>query len=467
MTGLKVLIVEGDAERVRHWHAVLEFLGYEPVVLPPDAGVGWTPPPQHGWVAVLVGQVSAGDLLAASLLKLRQQCGDLPWVIVDISGCLSPPVAAAVQAGHTHWQIDFPLGYKRLADVLRRAQLHLTQSRIALSPTLAYGPGGRSPAIARVRRMIERVAPFDSTVLVLGESGTGKERVARHVHELSTRMRKPFVPVNCGAIPVDLLESELFGHEKGAFTGAVTARIGRFEHAEGGTLFLDEIGDMSLPMQVKLLRVLQERTYERVGSNAPRECNVRIVAATHRNLEQMIEQGRFREDLYYRLNVFPIEVPPLRERAEDIPELIDALAIDVERARGTQVTLSPATVQALAALPWPGNVRELANLIERLAILVPDRPVERSDLPARYSSVPVTGHARVEFPSEGLDLKDHLAGIEVRIIRSAMDEANGTIAKAARLLRLQRTTLVEKLRKYQIATDLASCDVVGPTVSEI
>ena len=149
---------------------------------------------------------------------------------------------------------------------------------------------------------------------------------------------KPFVPVNCGAIPVDLLESELFGHEKGAFTGAVTARVGRFEHAEGGTLFLDEIGDMSLPMQVKLLRVLQERTFERVGSNATRECNVRIVAATHRNLEQMIEQGRFREDLFYRLNVFPIEVPPLRERAEDIPELVDALAIDVERTRGTQVT---------------------------------------------------------------------------------------------------------------------------------
>jgi sigma-54 specific flagellar transcriptional regulator A len=181
----------------------------------------------------------------------------------------------------------------------------------------------------------------------------------------------------------------------------------------------------------------------------------------------MIEQGRFREDLFYRLNVFPIDVPPLRERAEDIPELVDALARDVARTRGTQVNLSAATVDALVALPWPGNVRELANLIERLAILCPDRPVERSDLPARYSSVPVAGYARVEFPSEGLDLKDHLAGIEVRIIRSAMDEANGTIAKAARLLRLQRTTLVEKLRKYQIATELASCEVVGQTASEI
>ena len=467
MTRPKVLVVEGNTERVHHWRAVLEFLGYEPVVLPPDAGVGWTPPAQHGWVAVLVGKVDEGAPLAASLLRLRQQCGDLPLAIVDETGVLNRPVADAVQAGHTHWQIGFPLSYKRLAEILRRAQLHVAQARIALSPGLSYGPGGRSPAIAKVRRMIDRVAPFDTTVLVLGESGTGKERVARHLHELSARADKPFVPVNCGAIPVDLLESELFGHEKGAFTGAVTARIGRFEHAEGGTLFLDEIGDMSLPMQVKLLRVLQERTFERVGSNATRDCNVRIVAATHRNLEQMIEQGRFREDLFYRLNVFPIDVPPLRERAEDIPELVDALARDVARTRGTQVNLSAATVDALAALPWPGNVRELANLIERLAILCPDRPVERSDLPARYSSVPVAGYARVEFPSEGLDLKDHLAGIEVTIIRSAMDEANGTIAKAARLLRLQRTTLVEKLRKYQIATDLASCEVVGQTASEI
>ena len=377
------------------------------------------------------------------------------------SGALNKPVAEALQAGHTHWLIEYPLSYKRLAEVLRRAQLHVAQARIALSPGLSYGPGGRSPAIARVRRMIDRVAPFDTTVLVLGESGTGKERVARHVHELSARADKPFVPVNCGAIPVDLLESELFGHEKGAFTGAVTARIGRFEHAEGGTLFLDEIGDMSLTMQVKLLRVLQERTYERVGSNATRECNVRIVAATHRNLEQMIEQGRFREDLFYRLSVFPIEVPPLRERAEDIPELVDALARDVARTHGAQVNLSPATVDALAALPWPGNVRELANLIERLAILCQDRTVECRDLPARYSSVPAARNQQVEFPPEGLDLKDHLAGIEIRMIRSAMDETNGTIAKAARLLRLQRTTLVEKLRKYQIATELVACDVAG------
>jgi sigma-54 specific flagellar transcriptional regulator A len=467
MTKPKVLIVEDNMGRLHHWRAVLEFLGYEPVVLPPDAGVGWTPPAQHGWVAALVGYVGDGDPLAASLRNLRQQCGDLPLVIVGETGALNKPVAEAVQAGHTHWLIGYPLSYKRLAELLRRAQLHVAQARIALSPGLSYGPGGRSPAIARVRRMIDQVAPFDTTVLVLGESGTGKERVARHLHELSARADKPFVPINCGAIPVDLLESELFGHEKGAFTGAVTARIGRFEHAEGGTLFLDEIGDMSQTMQVKLLRVLQERTYERVGSNATRDCDVRIVAATHRNLEQMIEQGLFRQDLFYRLNVFPIDVPPLRERTEDIPELVDALVRDVARTHGAQATLSPATVQALAALPWPGNVRELANLIERLAILCPNRTVEREDLPARYSSVPAVRNQHVEFPPDGIDLKDHLAGIEVRMIRSAMDETNGTIAKAARLLRLQRTTLVEKLRKYQITTELVSCDVAGGTASEI
>jgi len=313
-----------------------------------------------------------------------------------------------------------------------------------------------------------RLAGNAGTVLITGESGVGKEKVARALHHArDPEGKRPFIAVNCGAITESLIESELFGYEKGAFTGAAKERKGVFEQADGGTLFLDEIGEMPLPMQVRLLRAIQERTIVRVGGERTITVAIKLVCATNQDLRSMVEQGRFREDLYYRLNVFPIEVPPLRERAEDIPELIDALAIDVERARGTQVTLSPATVQALAALPWPGNVRELANLIERLAILVPDRPVERSDLPARYSSVPVTGHARVEFPSEGLDLKDHLAGIEVRIIRSAMDEANGTIAKAARLLRLQRTTLVEKLRKYQIATDLASCDVVGPTVSEI
>ena len=233
-------------------------------------------------------------------------------------------------------------------------------------------------------RLIRQVAEHDSTVLILGESGTGKEVAARAIHDLSPRRQRPFVAVNCGAIPAELLESELFGHEKGAFTGAVSARKGRFEIAEGGTLFLDEIGDMSPTMQVKLLRVLQERVFERVGNHVPMRCNVRIIAATHRNLEESIARGTFREDLFHRLNVFPIEMPALRSRLEDLPLLVrDFAAHNVAEGR-SEVQLSPRALAALALCPWPGNVRELANLIERLSIVTAGRIAEIGDLPAKY-----------------------------------------------------------------------------------
>ena len=246
-------------------------------------------------------------------------------------------------------------------------------------------PTGTSPAIAAVNRLIQQVAPYDSTVLILGESGTGKEIAARAIHAASPRRLRPFVAVNCGAIPAELLESELFGHEKGSFTGAITARKGRFEIAEGGTLFLDEIGDMSLPMQVKLLRVLQERIYERVGSNASGECDVRIIAATHRNLEESIVRGSFRGDLFYRLNVFPIEMPTLAARIGDLPALIDDFIAQAAQAAGVRAcACCPRRWRRCRNYSWPGNIRELSNLIERLAILCPERPVGIGDLPARY-----------------------------------------------------------------------------------
>ncbi|MGH8323535.1 MAG: sigma-54 interaction domain-containing protein, partial [Steroidobacteraceae bacterium] len=245
-------------------------------------------------------------------------------------------------------------------------------------------PTGTSAAIRDVIALIRQVAAFDSTALVLGESGTGKEVVARAIHDLSPRRGRPFVAVNCGAIPADLLESELFGHEKGSFTGAIAARKGRFEIAEGGTLFLDEIGDMSPSMQVKLLRVLQERVFERVGNHAPIRCNVRIIAATHRNLEDSIVRGTFREDLFHRINVFPIEMPPLRARSEDIPLLVrDLVAHNVAAGRG-RLQLSPRALAALALHAWSGNVRELGNLIERLSIVCGGRVVEVRDLPPKY-----------------------------------------------------------------------------------
>ncbi|MEJ2404315.1 MAG: sigma-54 dependent transcriptional regulator [Candidatus Thiodiazotropha sp.] len=325
---------------------------------------------------------------------------------------------------------------------------------------------GSSRATRQVNKMIEQVADSEATVLILGESGTGKEVVARKLHFHSVRRGKPFVPVNCGAIPADLLESELFGHEKGAFTGAISARQGRFELAEGGTLFLDEIGDMSMPMQVKLLRVLQERTFERVGSNRTLPCNVRIIAATHRNLEAAIKTGDFREDLFYRLNVFPIEMPPLRQRVEDIPVLVSDLIHRIENEKRGSVRLTPSAIAALSHYRWPGNVRELANLIERLAILYPYGVVDVADLPEKFrpnvdvldttqlpevtlgGGEPGTTQNAPRLPNDGIDLKAHLNNLELSLIQQALDEADGVVAHAAKRLHMRRTTLVEKLRKY-------------------
>lgn len=243
---------------------------------------------------------------------------------------------------------------------------------------------GKSYAISNIRNLICQVANSITNVLILGESGTGKEVAARLIHDQSQRRNKPFVAINCGAIPSELLESELFGHEKGAFTGALTTRQGRFELANGGTIFLDEIGDMPLLMQVKLLRVLQERTIDRVGSKKSINIDVRIIAATHRNLENEISSLRFREDLYYRLNVFPIEMPALRDHAEDIPLIIEELIARLNSEGRGSVHLMKETINVLCHYPWPGNVRELSNLIERLAVLYPNTLIDVEHLPAKF-----------------------------------------------------------------------------------
>lgn len=372
--------------------------------------------------------------------------------------------------------LDRPLKYKQTASVLEKAKVYRgTPSTVPRerrgSIELFRSLVGNSRSIRQVRKLIEQVAVADANVLILGESGTGKEVVARNLHYYSVRRDKPFVPINCGAIPADLLESELFGHEKGAFTGAISARQGRFELAEGGTLFLDEIGDMSLHMQVKLLRVLQERTFERVGSNKSISTNVRIVAATHRDLERAIKEGKFREDLFYRLNVFPIEMPPLRERREDIPLLVNELIARLENeGRGT-VRITQPTMMALCQYSWPGNVRELANLVERLVIMYPTGIVDQNDLPEKFQSGELSqGEAIVNelmaqqpeldelpsdssanlprLPREGIDLKEYLGDLERHFIQQALDDADGIVAHAAKRLQLRRTTLVEKMRKY-------------------
>ncbi|KTF19608.1 sigma-54 dependent transcriptional regulator [Pseudoalteromonas sp. 10-33] len=348
---------------------------------------------------------------------------------------------------------------------------------------------GETQAVKEVRFLIEQVAKTDANVLILGESGTGKEVVARNVHLLSKRSTGPFVPVNCGAIPAELLESELFGHEKGAFTGAISARKGRFELAQGGTLFLDEIGDMPLQMQVKLLRVLQERSYERVGGTKAIQADVRVIAATHRNLETMIEAGSFREDLYYRLNVFPIENPSLSERADDIPLLLKELMRRVNEQTGTTAKFTERAIESLKEHAWPGNIRELANLVERMVIMFPEKVVDIPDLPNKYRYIEVdayepeypeelmekdafndifsTGFSDYEnepeaefnsnagglLPDDGIELKEYLAELEISLITQALERYDYVVARAAEILGVRRTTLVEKMKKYNLSRD--------------
>ncbi len=323
---------------------------------------------------------------------------------------------------------------------------------------------GTSNAIQKLRLSIKKVARTESTVLILGDTGTGKEVVARNIHKNSYRWQKPLVAVNCGAIPAELLESELFGHEKGAFTGALTSRKGRFELADGGTLFLDEIGDMPLMMQVKLLRVLQEQSFERVGSNQSISVNVRIIAATHQNLEQAIIDGKFREDLYYRLNVFPIKIPRLVERLDDLSILAETIINRLSKMRMGNIKLSTEALHALCLYSWPGNIRELSNLLERLAILKPGENVDVADLPGNILesagidpnesiadlSNPGPVLLRDEIPTDGLDLKKLLEDLEQRLIKQALQQKAGVVAHAADLLKTRRTTLVEKMRKYDI-----------------
>jgi sigma-54 specific flagellar transcriptional regulator A len=374
---------------------------------------------------------------------------------------------------------------------------------------------GQSIAIEELRTLIEMVGPSESTVLILGDSGTGKELVARALHDSSSRAGGPFIPVNCGAIPRDLLESELFGHRKGSFTGAIADRKGRFELANKGTLFLDEIGDMPIDLQVKLLRVLQERQIDPVGSLLSIPIDVRVLAATHKDIVGLMEKSLFREDLYYRLNVMPIEIKTLGERVDDVPVLFEYFAKQHIVDGKKPIRLHPTSMQLFLDYSWPGNVRELANLVDRYSSLYPGQEVDlRNVIPSMVppgiralaswpqanaeqrpapkavtdyvsSSEPlgaelfaaISGASEAEsldrindaqlnyeveqtillaqgggaFPEEGLQLKQHLLDIECNLIRHALNNAGGNVSKTARMLKLQRTTLIEKINKHGLA----------------
>ena len=462
----KVLIVESDPEFGRELQAVLKFINFTPVLVAD---------PEH-WKddignvseiqAVLVGSCSSDNRLSSLLAEIHTLDEHLPVYLLAEKG--KEPTVTIDPGSCILGRLEVPANYAQLTSALHQAEVytdsHRATSVIKRPVDLFRSLVGSSRSIQKVRKMIEQVASSDANVLILGESGTGKEVVARNLHYHSSRREGPFVPVNCGAIPGDLLESELFGHKKGAFTGAISDRQGRFEMAEGGTLFLDEIGDMTLQMQVKILRVLQERTFERVGSNESITADVRIIAATHRNLEEAIKEGEFREDLYYRLNVFPIVTPPLRDRVEDIPLLVNELVRRIEHEKRGSVRLSPAAIYALCQYSWPGNVRELANLVERMAILHPYGVVEATDLPEKFQTEesavpdqlvdaligsPVTSEdLDPRLPRDGLNLKEHLGHLEISYIKQALTDSGGVVAHAAKRLGMRRTTLVEKLRKY-------------------
>lgn len=471
---IKVLLVDDDEQRQHDMQVLLDFLGEESFSSNTSnwQNVATESGDTSNIVAFIVGSSNKSSL-DTLLSEINEWDKGMPMIYVgdeDLPEDLPDDVRRSIIA-----QVTMPPSYNKLLDSLHRAQIyreHFAHNRVRgerRPVQLFRSLVGTSRQIQYVRELMHQVADKSVTVLITGESGTGKEVVARNLHYHSTRRDGPFVPVNCGAIPNELIESELFGHEKGAFTGAITSRSGRFEMAEGGTLFLDEIGDLPLNMQVKLLRVLQERTYERVGGTKTLHTDVRIIAATHKNLEAMVAEETFREDLYYRLNVFPVEVPALRDRREDIPLLLNELISRMENEKRGSIRFNSAAIMSLCRHDWHGNVRELANLVERLAILHPYGVIGVPELPKKFRHVDEGDEDEsrmqepVMLPSEpglvgldtpallpvnGIDLKDYLTNLERSLIQQALDDACGVVARAAEKLRIRRTTLVEKMRKY-------------------
>lgn len=478
----KVLVIDDNQARGHDLKILLDFLSETTLVAASDSWQAAVAEENGGedYVVIFIGDYRDSQKDLEQLLKeLRSWNDEIAIIMLGDENQNAADHLEDVYRFMVIATMSVPPTYNKLIDTLHRAQLYReAQSNSKRQPLrrpvhLFRSLVGTSREIQNVREMMAQVADKDVSVLITGESGTGKEVVARNLHYNSPRRDKPFVPVNCGAIPAELLESELFGHEKGAFTGAINSRAGRFELAEGGTLFLDEIGDMPLNMQVKILRVLQERCFERVGSNKTQPSDVRIIAATHRNLEQMIAGSMFREDLYYRLNVFPIELPSLKNRSEDIPLLINELVSRMESEQRGSIRFNSAAIMSLCQHDWSGNVRELANLVERMAIMHPYGVIGVQDLPSKYRHVDIIDEDFIHtsaasqgnmpaganyvsmndtplLPEQGIDLREYITKLEMSLIHQALNDCGGVVARAADKLCVRRTTLVEKMRKYDM-----------------
>jgi DNA-binding NtrC family response regulator len=454
-----ILVVEDDRAQREALQEILQQEGYDLETVP-DGETGLKRLQEHGYDLVLTDMSLPGvgglDILKF-LVHHQPHC-----LCIIVTGYATVKNSVDAMRLGAYDYLPKPVDPQELRLVVRRALEHqrLQQENLQLKKQLFKRFGfsniiGTSDPIVQLFELIKKVADTDSTVLILGESGTGKELITRALHYNSQRRQGNLVAVNCAAIPEELLESELFGHERGAFTHAVRTRIGRFEQASGGTIFLDEIADMSPGLQVKLLRVLQDRSFERIGGVKSIKVDIRVIAATNQELEAMVKQGNFREDLYYRLNVIPIRVPPLRDRMSDIPLLVKHFLQEFSKKKKKPAKrLSPQAMDLLVRYPWPGNVRELENLMERLIILTEGDEIKVEDLPQRFreASSIGTGGESIDFPQEGLNLPQALQNLERRLILKALERSNWVKSRAAQLLNLNRTTLIEKMKKQQILT---------------
>lgn len=386
------------------------------------------------------------------LREIREHHGDTTVIIITAFGSVETAVEAMKAGAYDY--VTKPIDYEALVLAVHRAMERqslleeVRNLRAALDQRYGFeNIVGHSKALLRVLEMASRVAQHDSTVLIRGETGTGKELLARAIHHNSRRRSRSFVTINCGAIPKDLIESELFGFQRGAFTGALLAKQGKVELADGGTLFLDEVGELPVETQAKMLRLLQNGEVEKIGATGVVTVNVRVVAATHRNLQAMVEDGTFREDLYYRLAVVPLELPPLRERREDIPELVQHLFVKLVSRHGIQGLRLGASVKTqLTHYRWPGNIRELENVIERMVVLSSGGELTDADLPPEMRSVtvPTGGGFRLELPDEGISLE----GVERELLLRALERFHGNQSQAARYLDVSRRTLIYRMEKY-------------------
>jgi len=394
------------------------------------------------------------------LQTIREENPNTTVIIVTAFGSVETAVQAMKSGAYDY--LTKPIDYESLRLVVNRAmeRQNLLEEVRNLRSALDQRYGfesiiGHSKPLLRVLEMASRVAQHDSTVLIHGETGTGKELLARAIHHNSRRRSRPFATINCGAIPRELIEAELFGFTRGAFTGAHVARVGKVEIADGGTLFLDEIGELPLEMQVKLLRLLQHGEVEKLGATGRIAVDVRVVAATNRNLQAMIEDGTFREDLYYRLAVVPLELPPLRERKEDIPELVQHVFCKLKKRHGLHsLKMSPSLKQHFSTYRWPGNIRELENVIERMAVLSSGDELTEADLPdeVRVSAAPSRESIQLELPESGISLE----GVERELLLRALEKFNWNQSQAARFLDISRRTLIYRMEKHRLRGDHVS-----------